>query len=236
MIESDDDSEQPDHEWSYDAPTSPGHEPSSSPTPRQVASALRSGLRPAERAFDQFLPAELRVVSGQHWTPLAVALRVAQWLDAYEITSVVDIGAGAGKFCVAAALASKAHFIGVEQRRHFVAAANTLAGQFNLGDRCRFVVGTLGAGELPAAEAYYLYNPFGENLFGPDAHIDDAVELSNARFERDVAHARKFFAHAPAGTYVIEYNGFGGELPDGYQELLIDWKLPNVLRLSRKVA
>lgn len=222
--------------WSYEAPTSPGAASSAQATPRQVANAMRNGMRPAEREFDQFLPPDLRVVSGQHWTPLAVAMRVAQWVTDYEIGTVVDIGAGAGKFCVAAALASEAHYIGLEQRRHFVTAARALAAQFDLGERCRFIAGTLGACALPAAEAYYLYNPFGENLFGPDDHLDEAVELSNARFERDVQTARKCFAHAPLGTYVFEYNGFGGALPAGYEELRVDWKLPNVLRLSRKVV
>lgn len=223
-----------DEAWSCEATALLSTETRQPPTPQEVARAMRRGLIPDDVDFDSLLPPDLRAVSSQHWTPLAVAMRVAEWLRLYKVGSLVDIGAGAGKFCVAAALASEARVIGLEQRPHLVTAARALAAQFGLGERCRFIVGTLGACALPSAKAYYLYNPFGENLFDIDDHVDEEVELSTARFERDVALVRKCLAQAPAGTYVFEYNGFGGELPDGYEELCIDWKLPNVLRLSRK--
>ena len=85
------------------------------PSPQQIADALQRGERPSERHFDRFLPAALRV-SHEHWTPLAVALRVAQWLRELHVTTIVDVGAGAGKFCVALALASECEITGVEQR------------------------------------------------------------------------------------------------------------------------
>ena len=46
---------------------------------------------------------------------------------AVDVQSVVDIGSGAGKFCVAAALGSGCRFTGLEQRPRLVAAARTLA-------------------------------------------------------------------------------------------------------------
>ena len=71
---------------------------------QRVAEALRTGICPADRAFDRFLPDDLRVVSAQCWTPLMVAKHAAQWLDDLNVQTVVDIGSGVGKFCVAAAL------------------------------------------------------------------------------------------------------------------------------------
>jgi SAM-dependent methyltransferase len=206
------------------------------PPAEQVAAAIRSGICPNERFFDRFLPYELRCVSGQFWTPLPVALRVAQWLDAEGVETVVDVGSGAGKFCVAAALASRCTFIGVEQRPRFVAAARALAGLFGVSDRARFVSGTLGSGVLPVADAYYLYNPFGENLFGPEEHLDEDVELCNERYERDIAFMERFFAQAPDGTLVVKYNGFGGQMPFSYDELHVARDLPNLLRMWRKRA
>jgi tRNA G46 methylase TrmB len=88
-----------------------------------VAEALRSGRCPADRVFDRFLPNELRIVSGQYWTPIMVARRAAVWFDELDIHTVVDIGSGAGKFCVATALASRCHFTGLEQRSQLVASA-----------------------------------------------------------------------------------------------------------------
>src|SRR6185312_5498280 len=49
--------------------------------PQRVADALRTGRCPADRTFDRFLPASLRVISVQYWTPLVVAKRAAEWFD-----------------------------------------------------------------------------------------------------------------------------------------------------------
>jgi SAM-dependent methyltransferase len=204
------------------------------PSARWVAEAVRKGICPNERAFDQFLPRELRIVSGQHWTPLFVALRVAKWLDQVGAKTVVDIGSGAGKFCVATALATRCDFTGLEQRPRFVEAARALAQKFGVDDRVRFVERTLSQHAIPAADAYYLYNPFGENLFGPDEHLDAEVELSEDRYLRDVALAEAFFDQARVGTYVIKYNGFGGRMPSSYEEILVDRELPNLLRMWQK--
>ena len=219
---------------------------------QQVAGVLRQGVpalegasgsrfnrsfnRSFDRSFDRFLPDELRIVSGQHWTPLVVALRVAEWLDGLGVRRVVDLGSGAGKFCVAAAIASSCQFTGIEQRPHLVHAARALARSFAVEDRVRFIVGTLGQLEIPDADAYYLYNPFGENLFGPEGHVDDVVELSEERYMRDTSLVERFLKHAPVGTYVVKYNGFGGIMPGTYKPIRIDHGMPNVLRLWRKTS
>ena len=97
-----------------------------------------------------------------------------------------------------------------------------------------FVDDAVGEGPVPPAEAYYLYNPFGENLFWYGERLDDEVELSEGRFARDVAAAEALFREVPVGTYVLTYNGFGGRLPADYEALRVDRTLPNMLRLWRK--
>lgn len=204
------------------------------PSAEQVANAIRSGVCPSDRFFDQFFPYELRRVSGQHWTQLSVALRVAAWLSGASVKTVVDIGSGAGKFCVAAALACRCAFTGIEQRPRLVEAARALARLFEVDDRVRFVHGAVDQSVIPAADAYYLYNPFGENLFGPDEHLGADVELSPERYDRDIAFMEEFFDRAPVGTYVIKYNGFGGRMPRSYDEIVADRAMPSMLRMWRK--
>lgn len=204
------------------------------PSARRVAHALRVGTCPGDRAFDRFLPHDLRLASSRHWTPLEVVLRVAGWLDELAVKTVVDIGSGAGKLCVAAALAGHCDFTGIEQRPRLVAAARGLAQIFDVDDRVRFVQGTLGQCSLPEADAYYLYNPFGENLFGPDEHLGDDVELSDQRYERDVTFIETFLERARVGTYIIKYNGFGGRMPPAYDQIRVDREMPNVLRVWQK--
>ena len=205
------------------------------PSVQQVAKAIAQGIVPDERLFDRFLAYELRIVSCQYWTPLAVALRVAEWLNQLEVKTVVDIGSGAGKFCVAAALATECNFIGVEQRPRLVNAASELAEIFGVDHRVRFIQGTLSRGTVPQADAYYLYNPFGENLFGSEDWLDQDVELGKERYEHDIACMESLLEQAPIGTYLIKYNGFGGLVPASYDVLHTDFCLPNMLRTWRKI-
>ena len=210
--------------------------PSVSRTARELADEIRRGGLPDDELFDLFLPLPLRVMSRLFWTPLAVAVRAAGWFAELDVGTVADIGSGAGKFCVAAALAGGCRFIGLEQRPALVDAAERLARAFAVDDRVRFVVGVLDPATVPAADAYYLYNPFGENRFGPEAHIDEAVELSGDRFRRDVARVEDMLRQARPGTYVVTYNGFGGRVPDDYTEIRIDCTLPNLLQMWRKAT
>jgi SAM-dependent methyltransferase len=204
-------------------------------SPQAVSELLRAGRCPAETLFDTFLPVESRVVSWQFWTPLVVVLRVAKWLEVFGVRSVVDIGSGAGKFCVAAALASNCRFTGMEQRPRLVSTARELAKTFEVDDRVTFIEAVFGEANVPEADLYYMFNPFGENIFEEESRLDDDVELSDERYERDTSAATNLLLHAKVGTYFITYNGFGGEVPDGYVVLAADRELPNVLRLWKKV-
>jgi SAM-dependent methyltransferase len=204
------------------------------PSPTVISNALQAGICLSDRAFDRFLPYHLRLVSAQFWTPIKVALRVAEWLNSAGVTKVVDIGSGAGKFCVAAALATRCSFIGVEQRSRCVDAARALAKTFAVDDRVDFLHGALDRDMLPPADAYYLFNPFEENLFESDDHLDEDVELSPERFARDIAVVEEVLTRAPAGTYVIKYNGFGGRMPRSYQRVSVALDMPNTLRMWRK--
>lgn len=203
---------------------------------RALRAAIAAGTCTDDAAFDAFIPPADRVVSEEYWTPLRVASRIAQWLEEFAVQRIVDVGAGVGKMCVAASLRCNSQFIGVEHRARLVEAAQALARAFEVEDRVQFVQVALGGGNWPSADAYYLYNPFGENLCVRASQLDEDVELSTNRFARDVAAAERFLANAPDGTYVITYNGFGGEVPATYREVASDLTLPYELRCHRKVT
>jgi len=176
-------------------------------TIEQIAETLRigesaatgaTGAYPPDPVFDRFLPEDLRVVSGEYWTPLEVVGRAAGWFEELQIGTVVDIGSGAGKFCVAAALAGHCRFVGVEHRPRLVATARALAQLFKVDDRVHFVEGALGQVPVPPAEACYLYNPFEENLFPVDERMDRSVDLGAARHTRDIAIVEQLLQRARA--------------------------------------
>lgn len=201
---------------------------------KRFAAAVRDGTSTNDAAFEQFLPVELRRVSFLFWTPLSVARQVAQWLNELGIASVVDLGSGAGKFCVATALSTRCSFIGIEHRPHLVKAARNLALSFGLQERVKFIEGSLGDLTIPVASAYYLYNPFGENIHAIDERLGDDVEHSQVRYERDVYCVEQLFAQAPEGTCVIVYRDFGGQLPKQYNRVFTDDKQHYPLSMFRK--
>ena len=201
---------------------------------RLVAAALRAGRQSANDAFDRFLPEELRAVSDQYWTPLPVVRRAALWLRETQVHSVIDIGSGAGKFCVAAALLTRCHIVGVEHRASLVAAARELAGIFEVDDRVAFTHGDLDAVTGSGVDAYYVFNPFGEYAFDSPHFTDPDVTFSSETQRRDIAAVNAMLSRAPIGTFVITYNGFGGKIPAHYEQIDVATRLPGTLRLWKK--
>jgi hypothetical protein len=149
------------------------------------------------------------------------------------ITKVADIGSGAGKFCVAGALFSGCDFIGLEQNPSLVVAARDMARLFGVADRVRFVCGALGQASPPVAEAYYFFNPFGDQAW--DLNVGGMKGASHDRLHSgDVDVAEEFLRRAPRGTWVLTYNGFGGRIPETYRLVRIDLGFAGGLRLWRK--
>jgi hypothetical protein len=210
-----------------------GDPPGWSGAAQRLARSLRTGDGATDHTFDCFLPEPLRALSPQYWSPLAVVTQAARWLDDVGVRSVVDIGSGAGKFCVAGALLGRCRFIGLEQRAFLVDSARRLAHLFDVDDRVRFVRGALRAVPIPVGDAYYLFNPFGEYRFGPASRVEAHAETGDQR-DADVAAVERLLRRVPVGTWLLTYNGFGGRVPDGYTLVRVDWQLPSPLRLWRK--
>jgi hypothetical protein len=204
--------------------------------PERIAAEIRRGRWPTDEEFDCCLQRELQEISVYYWSQLAVAACAARWLKQLGVETVVDIGSGAGKFCVAAALATRCRFVGVEQRTRLVLAADALAAAFGVSDRVRFERGTFGEDPTPTADVYYFYNPFGENLFPYEDRLDLEVELSSDRYVEHVSAAEELLRRAPVGTYLLTYNGFGGRVPTSYAPIMGERRLPCVLRMWQKTS
>lgn len=206
------------------------------PSVPRLARALARGVVPPDGVFDRLLPLDLHTASSQFWTPLRVAVVVARWLDESGCKTVVDVGSGVGKFCIATALAGKASFTGIEQRTRLVEVARGLVETFRLGDRVRIVHGIFDTRSELLADAYYLYNPFGENVFPREYHLSEDAELSPERYQRDIEATGVLLKRAPVGTRVITYNGFGGDFPPGYALERCADTLPNHLAMWKRIA
>lgn len=183
--------------------------------------ALRSrSLTDAE--FDSLYPSDVRAISRRFWTPLIVAWRAATKLAELNVTRILDVGSGSGKFCVvAAALSPHRTFVGVEQRPRLVAVARDVATRMDTSN-AHFFVGDATRARFEDFDAIYFFNPFDENTFDEEERIDSTVELSLDRCMTDFRRVRAALLAARAGTIVVTYHGIGGRLPPGYELLSVE--------------
>lgn len=184
-----------------------------------VADRLRAGEPVTDDDFDAAFSGQVRAVSFRHWTPVTVARRAAQLLVKAGATHILDVGAGPGKFCIVGALTTGACFTGIEQRSTLVEEARAVAARLAV-DNVRFVHANLLRFDCTPFDAFYLYNPFTEQI--DDEYlfpIDTAIERSQTLYDAYVAAATAALVRAPAGTLVATFHGLGGPMPPQYRRV-----------------
>jgi SAM-dependent methyltransferase len=168
-----------------------------------------------DEKFDSIYPAPIRKLSSLHWTPVAVAAPAAEWLVTAPETRVLDIGCGAGKFCLVAASLTDGRFTGVEQRSELVAAARQAANDLQLTD-LEFLHNNVMEVDFAEYDAFYLFNPFEENMhYGH--RIDGKVRLSPALFRTYTTRVSTQLGERPLGTRVVTYMGYADDIPSCYE-------------------
>lgn len=183
---------------------------------RALGTQLREGRLVIDSVFDDVYPIDVRAVSSSFWTPVSVALRAAELLVSGKKDRILDVGSGVGKFCIVGAASTRASFVGIEQRARFVRVAEDARRQ--VGARsARFIQGSFDAVDIADFDGVYFFNPFEENLWGADTRLDASVELSERRYHADIEAAKGMLERARAGTRVVTYHGFGGDMPPSYE-------------------
>jgi len=194
---------------------------------------LESDPEREDEIFDALYPPEIRALSAQHWTPVSIARRAARFLVARPEARVLDIGCGAGKFCVVGALTTGGHFTGIEQREHLVAAAAGVVG-LTCAPHVEIIHANIVEIEFADFDAFYLYNPFAEHLSASD-RIDSSIVLSSSAHRRYTEFVATQLAATPPGTRVACYwtdfrgadLGFELQNPDPLDLLKFWVKQPN---------
>jgi SAM-dependent methyltransferase len=164
--------------------------------------------------FDQIYPSKIRELSSRHWTPVSVAVEAAKLLVRGPRTRVLDVGCGPGKFCLVAAALTDARFTGIEQRSDLVAIARRAALK-NCLTNVEIIHGNVTDFAFTGYDAFYLYNPFEENMFQRQK-IDSSVPLSKALFEKYSGYVADQLGNMPIGTRVVTYGGSASEIPACY--------------------
>lgn len=167
-----------------------------------------------DERFDQIYPSKVRELSWRHWTPVSVAAEAAKLLVTGPRTRVLDVGCGPGKFCLVAAALKDARFTGIEQRGDLVAIARRAVLKHRLTN-VEIIHGNVTDFAFAGYDAFYLYNPFEENMFQRQK-IDSSVPLSAALFEKYTDYVAIQLRNRPIGTRVVTYAGCASEIPACY--------------------
>jgi SAM-dependent methyltransferase len=167
-----------------------------------------------DACFDQIYPSKVQKLSWRHWTPVTVAVEAAKLLVTEPRTRVLDVGCGPGKFCLVAAALTDARLTGIEQRSDLVAVARRAALQHRLTN-VEIVHGNVTDFAFAGYNAFYLFNPFEENVFQRE-RIDSSVPLSEALFQKYTHYVAAQLGNRPIGTRVVTYAGTADEIPACY--------------------
>ena len=167
-----------------------------------------------DHEFDQIYPEDIGRLSSCHWSPVEVCEMAAQMLVLEPGTRVLDIGCGPGKFCAIGAMTTPGHFTGVEQRGRFVKAAREMLNRLRI-TRAHIVHGNITSVQFDAFDAFYLFNPFEENIL-PMLRIDHDVEMEPRLYDDYTLHVQEQLERMPLATRVVTYFGSCAEVPDCY--------------------
>lgn len=166
-----------------------------------------------DEKFDHVYAPHIRRLSSIFWTPVAVAAEAAKLLVVQPGTRVLDVGCGAGKFCLIAATLSDGRFTGVEQRAELIVAAREAAATLNVRD-VEFVHANITSVAFAEYDAFYIFNPFEEHLHGHK--LDRAVNFSPELFKRYTSYVADQLGSLPLGTRVVTYMGYADDVPACY--------------------
>jgi SAM-dependent methyltransferase len=182
----------------------------------EIQSALRQRTPVPDEVFDQIYPRISRFRSSVHWTPVEVALRVAELLEGAPGGQILDVGAGVGKACIIGALTTdNTAWFGVERDPAMVRVARKAAERIGVAHRTRFLAGDAMALDWSTFGGVYLYNPFAESLFIGDETIGPGARRQ--AYIDEVRAVEKLVDGLGRGARVVTYHGFGGDMPNSLE-------------------
>jgi SAM-dependent methyltransferase len=187
----------------------------------------------SDRQFNQLYPSSIQAFAQKHWTPLAVARKVANFLVTGDNVRVLDIGSGVGKFCLSAAhYKPNAFYYGVEQRKNLIAHADAARKILHI-ENASFIHGNFTQLDFKNFDHFYFFNSFYENLSGTDK-IDDSIDYSSELYNYYCHYLYKQLEEKPEGTRVATFHSLEDEMPENYYE--VGSAFDNLLKFWIKVS
>lgn len=175
-------------------------------------SDLKNHANIKDHQFDLIYPIDLRKLSPLHFTPVEIAKTAAKLLNSNLKSQILDIGAGAGKFCTIGSVLAEGFYTGVEENERMVQVANKIIKKSNLTKVEMILSNVL---DLPFSEftSFYFFNSFSKFL---DRANYLYLDQNQMLYKKYTSYVKQSLDGMPVGTRVVTYFSEGKEIPDSY--------------------
>lgn len=197
-----------------------------------IFKSLKLNLTVEDTTFNELYPSRIKRLAARHWTPVAVAKFAAEYLVDKPYKKVLDIGSGAGKFCLVGAASTTGMFYGVEQRASLVKLSKKIVDKYDLAN-VEFIHSNINEISFSDYEAFYFYNSFYENI-DFSCSIDKTILPERELFYSYSKYVKEQLEQTPIGTRLVTYWSNGEEIPDSFKLEYIACE--GVLILWRKIS
>lgn len=193
---------------------------------------LRQNMNVKDAVFNGIYPPNIQAVAERHWTPVAVAKMAAEYLVDSPGKKVLDIGAGAGKFCLVGAASTTGFFYGVEQRSSLTKISRKIAERHNITN-VEFINSNINKVNFSNYEAFYFFNSFFENI-DTSFPIDHTILPDNDLYHSYSDYVKEQLHKTPVGTRLVTYWSKWDEIPGSFE--LVDSACNGFLSFWKKVS
>lgn len=164
---------------------------------------LKLNIDVTDDYFNSIYPEAISLLARKHWTSVSIAKSASEYLVERPGARVLDIGSGAGKFCLVGASHTKGHFTGVEQRFKLVELSSKLAESYSIRN-AKFINCNIDSINFKNFESFYFFNSFYENIDIIN-RIDDEVQLDMRLYHQYSTYVVEQFSKLPRGTRLVTY-------------------------------
>ncbi len=195
---------------------------------------IKSNIDISDTEFDSIYPDRIKASAEMHFTPFDVAKIAARYLAHKTGTRILDIGAGAGKFCMIGSACTEGYFTGVELRETLCSAATRISKQYSL-ENTDFINANITDISFKDFDAFYFYNAFYENVSRMGiGRINNELDLSRELYDTYSFYVKNQLDSMPVGTKLVTYFSFSKEIPDSYHLQFTDFD--GKLKMWEKVS
>lgn len=162
---------------------------------------LKLNISITDDDFDAIYPEKIRMLGRKHWSSVSASKLASEFLVQAPGTRVLDIGSGAGKFCMIGASNTKGHFTGVEQRLELIKLSRRISDSYRLHN-VEFLHANITSINFNDYDAFYFYNSFYENIDRIN-RIDNSIKLDIQLYHLYSEYIVEQFASLPLGTRLV---------------------------------